>query len=104
MPQSLSNVLLHVIFSTKDRTPLLKSPEIRNELHGYMIGTLKNLRCPSLKIGSVEDHVHILCQLSRTMAIAKLIEELKTGSSAWLKKQDKSLSRFYWQNGYGVSP
>lgn len=102
MPQSLANVLLHVVFSTKHRAPFLKTPEIRHELNGYMVGTLRNIECPSLIVNCVEDHLHCLCQLSRTMSIAKLIEEMKTSSSIWVKEADSSIKGFYWQAGYGA--
>lgn len=71
MPQSLSKVLIHIIFSTKNRAPYLKDPAFRERLNGYMVGTLENLRCPSLQVGAVEDHIHILCHLSRTMSVAE---------------------------------
>ena len=102
MPQSLANVLLHIVFSTKHRQPFLKSEEIREELNAYMVGTLRNLECPSLIVNCVEDHLHCLCQFSRTISIAKLIEEMKTESSAWLKTKASALSGFYWQAGYGA--
>ncbi len=102
MPQSLSNVLLHIVFSTKNRAPFLKSKDLREELHGYMVGTLNNIECPSLITRAVEDHLHCLCQLSRKISIAQLIEEMKTESSIWLKKQSPSLHDFYWQSGYGA--
>jgi len=86
MPQSLSNVLIHVVFSTKNRRPWLRSSEARSVMTGYLIGTLQNLNSPSLIVGVVEDHVHILCNLHRTMSVAKLVEELKTSSSARIKK------------------
>ncbi len=102
MPQSLSNVLLHVVFSTKNRAPFLKSRDIRHELQGYMVGTLDAIECPSLIVRTVEDHLHGLVRLSRTMTIAKLIEHMKTESSSWLKRKDADLADFYWQSGYGV--
>jgi putative transposase len=102
MPQSLANVLIHIVFSTKHRQPFLKNADLRNELHAYLITVLKSLDCPSLAINSVEDHIHILCHLSRKIAIAKLIEELKTSTSKWLKTKDPALRGFYWQTGYGV--
>ena len=61
MPQSLSNVLIHVVFSTKNREPHLRTPDLRGIMTGYMIGTLRNIQCPSLIVGAVEDHMHILC-------------------------------------------
>jgi len=102
MPQSLADVVVHIVFSTKNRAPLLKSPEVRERLHAYSVGTLKNLDCRSIITRSVEDHIHILCHLSRTMTIAQLIKEIKASSSAWLKEQDPCLHDFYWQAGYGA--
>jgi len=102
MPQSLANVLLHIVFSTKHRQPFLRRKEVRNAMTGYMIGTLKNIDCPSLHVGVVEDHAHILCSLHRTVAIAKLVEEVKTSSSARIKDEGDDLRDFHWQNGYGV--
>jgi REP element-mobilizing transposase RayT len=71
-------------------------------MEGYLVGTFRNQRCPSLIVGAMPDHVHILCQLSRTVAIATLMEEVKAGSSAWAKTLDGGLRGFYWQNGYGA--
>jgi putative transposase len=107
MPQSLSNVLIHLVFSTKHRQPYLNTPELRGTMTGYIIGTLRNLQCPSLIVGVVEDHVHILLSLHRTMTIAKLVEEVKTSASARIKEEGPALRDFHWQNGYGafsVSP
>jgi putative transposase len=102
MPQSLANVLLHIVFSTKNRAPFLQDPAIREELTGYMVGTLKAIECPSLIVRPVDDHLHCLCQLSRTMSIAKLVEEMKVESSSWAKKQAHPLRDFHWQAGYGA--
>ncbi|HEV7225812.1 MAG TPA: IS200/IS605 family transposase [Pirellulales bacterium] len=102
MPQSLADVLIHVVFSTKNRVPFLKSPEVREQLNGYMVGAMDNLGCPSLITRSVEDHLHVLCQLSRTMSIAQLVKEIKATSSAWVKEQGRGLTDFYWQAGYGA--
>jgi REP element-mobilizing transposase RayT len=102
MPQSLANVLLHIVFSTKHRQPFLNDESIRNELHAYSLTVLKSLDSPSLAINSVADHIHILCNLSRKIAIADLVEELKTSTSKWLKTKDPSLHDFHWQSGYGV--
>ena len=102
MPQSLANVLLHVVFSTKDRAPFLQSEKVRDEMNGYMVGTLQKIGCPSLIVRTIEDHLHCLCQLSRTKTIAELIEEMKVESSSWAKKQGPGLRDFYWQSGYGA--
>jgi REP element-mobilizing transposase RayT len=102
MPQSLADVLLHVVFSTKHRQPFLRRKEVRDVMTGYLIGTLQNINCPSLQVGVVEDHAHILCSLHRTVAIAKLVEEVKTSSSARIKEEGSDLREFQWQNGYGA--
>jgi putative transposase len=102
MPQSLSNVLIHVVFSTKNRQPFLRKPEVREAMKRYLIGTLQNLQCPSLIVNVVEDHVHILCNLHRTVSIAKLVEDIKTSSSVRIKEEGSQLRDFHWQNGYGA--
>jgi putative transposase len=81
MAQSLSNVLLHVIFSTKNREPFLRDAKLRADLHAYLAGTLANIKCPAISVGGVVNHVHVLCRLSRTVTVAELVEEMKTESS-----------------------
>ena len=106
MPQSLSRVLVHLVFSTKNREPLL-TPEVRAELFPYLSVVLNNDGCPSLRVGGVADHVHLLFGLSRTRTIAEVVENVKTSSSKWVKTRDPALAHFHWQAGYGafsVSP
>jgi REP element-mobilizing transposase RayT len=100
MPQSLARVVLHVVFSTKHRAPFLKDTELRPRLHAYMAGVLQNIGCEAILINGVEDHVHILCNLSRTITIAKLVEEVKTEPSKWIKHQGPQYADFHWQGGY----
>jgi putative transposase len=100
MPQSLSRVLVHLVFSTKYRAPLI-GPEIRPRLHAYIVGVLGNLDSPSLQTGGVDDHIHILFALSRTITLAKLVEEVKKGSSKWMKAEG-GVAGFSWQRGYGA--
>ena len=102
MPQSLARVVLHVVFSTKNRVPFLKDPELRARLHAYMAGVLQNIGCEPILINGVEDHVHILCNLSRTVTIAGLVEEAKKSPSKWMKEQGPGYGDFYWQGGYGA--
>jgi len=102
MPQSLAKVLIHGVFSTKNRTPWLKDREVRKELHRYMMGTLQGLECWPLALDGVEDNVHFLCQLSRKIAIMDLIEQVKTASSKWIKTKGASYRDFHCQAGYGV--
>jgi REP element-mobilizing transposase RayT len=101
MPQSLARVLVHLVFSTKNRVPVL-TPEIRGELHPYLSVVLNNDGCPSLRVGGVEDHVHLLFALSRTRTISQIVENVKTSSSKWLKTKGSALADFRWQNGYGI--
>jgi REP element-mobilizing transposase RayT len=101
MPQSLSKIAIHLVFTTKNRQPVL-GDNIRDELHRYMGGILTNMESPALAIGSVADHVHVLCLLSRNVSVAKLVEQLKTGTSKWLKTKGEALATFYWQSGYGA--
>ena len=98
MPQSLSKVLVHLVFSTKHREPLI-SPDIRPRLHGYVMGILENLKSPSIQTGGVADHVHILFALGRTMSQAEIVEEVKKSSSKWMKT-DGGVPGFSWQAGY----
>ena len=102
MSQSLSKILLHVVFSTENRVGFLKDPEIRGSLHQYLGGICREKNCPSLIICGPEDHVHILCVLSRTCDISTLVRDLKRSSSTWLKEKSPLLKMFSWQRGYGA--
>ena len=97
MAQSLALVLVHIIFSTKNRSPFLQSTEVRSQAHAYLTGTLRALDCAPLEVGGVADHVHILCGLSRKISLAELV---KTSSSKILKGK---VHDFSWQNGYVFS-
>lgn len=101
MPQSLAKNLIHLIYSTKNRVACL-SPDIRARLFAYQAGILKEWDSPAVVIGGVADHVHALFCLSKTHALTKVIEELKKGSSKWLKTQGNSFIGFHWQAGYGA--
>jgi len=102
MPQSLAKILVHTVFSTKDRRPLLRDRALREELHRYLGGILSNLDCQPIIVGDVEDHVHLLSALSRTCQPAEMVKEGKRGSSLWLKTKGPEPSDFTWQNGYGI--
>ncbi|MFN3409242.1 MAG: IS200/IS605 family transposase [Limisphaerales bacterium] len=102
MPQSLAKILVHTVFSTKERRPFLRDPALREELHRYLGGILLHHDCHPLIIGGVEDHVHILSTLSRTETASELVKEVKRGSSLWLKTKGPDLRDFAWQNGYGM--
>ncbi|MEO6908467.1 MAG: IS200/IS605 family transposase [Abditibacteriaceae bacterium] len=106
MPQSLSNILVHVIFSTKSRMPLLKD-DSREEMHRYIGGIIRKCGTHPIMINSVSDHIHLFFDLPRTMTIADLVKEIKTGSGSWIREQESCPGGFHWQTGYGafsVSP
>jgi putative transposase len=98
---AFSRLHVHLVFSTKRRAPSLHD-EIREALHRYMSGVLENQRCPAVLINSVEDHVHVLFELSRSIAVSEVVEELKKSSSKWIKTQGAAFAGFAWQTGYGA--
>ncbi len=100
MPQSLSVVYLHLVFSTKNRRPLLRDRTMRNSLHGYMGEVSDRLECAPILVGGVEDHVHLLTRFSRTITQAEWVKEIKRVSSHWLKDQGVDYWDFEWQKGY----
>jgi REP element-mobilizing transposase RayT len=102
MPQSLANVLVHIVFSTKERRAMLQNPELRDEMHRYIAGISANLHCPSIIVGGATDHVHMLANQSRTIALAEWVKEIKRASSIWSKERDPQWSLFQWQAGYGA--
>jgi len=101
MPQSLALLVVHIVFSTKDRKPLLQA-EVRPDLYAYLATVVRTEGCECYSIGGVEDHVHLAIRLSRTVTVAKLTERLKSSSSKWLKTQSTALGGFSWQGGYGA--
>ena len=106
MPQSLVKLYVHIIFSTKNPRPLIDE-KIEQTLHSYLGGICNRLECFPVKIGGYNDHVHILSNLSKKIAVTKFLEELKSHSSNRIKTQDTRYQDFYWQGGYGafsVSP
>ena len=101
MPQSLARILVHLVFSTKHRQPLLADAD-RDELHAYIGGILANHHGTLLKAGSVADHIHLLLAHPRTCAPADLVMGIKTGSAKWLKSRADAYAGFQWQAGYGM--
>ena len=100
MPQSLSAVYLHLVFSTKDRRPFLRDKAVRDALHAQVGGVSKPLDCPPLIVGGMEDHVHLLCRFARTITQAEWVKELKRISNGWLKEHGRDYADFEWQGGY----
>lgn len=101
MPQSLARLHIHLVYSTKGRTPCL-ADDLRADLHAYQASVLQGLGCDPVIINSVEDHVHALFDLSRTVSVAAAVEEVKKSSSRWIKAKRPELNGFAWQAGYGA--
>ena len=101
MGQSLVKNYVHLVFSTKHRESLIYPP-IEAELHAYLGGICNKLNCPVLKVGGYINHIHILYMLSKKIALMKLMEELKSHSSKWIKTKGAGYENFYWQDGYGA--
>ena len=101
MGQSLVKNYIHIVFSTKYRQELIHPP-VEDELHTYLGGVCIKLECQPIKIGGHTDHIHILCMLSKKIALMKLVEEVKSHSSKWIKTKGEAYKNFYWQDGYGA--
>jgi putative transposase len=101
MGQSLVKNYVHIVFSTKYRQPLIH-PSVEAELHSYLGGICNKLECHVIKVGGYTDHIHILCMLSKKISLMKLLEELKSHSSKWIKTKGSAYANFYWQDGYGA--
>ena len=102
MSQSLAQIYVHIVFSTKYRIPFLKEKSIQNELYSYMASVLNEYNSMPHIIGGTENHVHILSNLARTESLAKIIKEVKRSSSKWIKNKPGPFPLFQWQNGYGA--
>ena len=100
MPQSLSFILVHLVFSTKDRVPYLNG-EVQAQLHAYLATLARNAGCECYRAGGTEDHVHLAIRISRTITVADLVEQVKTASSKWVKAEAANGKDFSWQWGYG---
>lgn len=100
MPQSLVKIVVHIVFSTKDRRPLI-TPEIEPRLFAYIRGIIENNGGRMIAAGGMPDHLHLLSSIGRT-AIDHLVGDVKRDTSKWIKKQDPAFRDFYWQRGYGA--
>jgi putative transposase len=100
MAQSLTDIILHIVFSTKERRPWIQS-DIEDQLYAYISGICKNLNSPIIRINGMADHIHLLLHLSKTIAVSDLISNIKSNASRWIKTQGESYKNFSWQGGYG---
>ena len=102
MPQSFSAVRVHLVFSTKHRHPAFEDLDLRVRLHAYLGEVCNRLGCPVIRVGGVEDHVHILACLGRTTTLADWVKELKRASNTWIREHFPTQRQFEWQAGYGA--
>jgi len=102
MPQSLSAVRVHLVFSTKHRLPVFQDLDLREQLHAYLGEISNRLDCPIIRVGGVEDHVHVLACLGRTVSLANWVKELKRASNSWVRHHFPAHPDFEWQAGYGA--
>jgi REP element-mobilizing transposase RayT len=106
MPQSVSKVIIHIIFSTKDREAWLDR-DVRPRMHAYVATVCRDLNAEALRVGGVADHLHVVTTLPRIISQAAMVETVKKTSSKWIKGLDSKYRQLYWQRVYGafsVSP
>ncbi len=101
MAQSLSNILVHIVFGTKMRVNTISS-ELSHALYDFMGSILIDYNCKALKIGGTQNHIHILCRLSRTIDLSTLVKNIKVETSKWMKRHGPEFATFAWQRGYGA--
>jgi len=101
MGQSLVQNYIHIVFSTKYRKHSIDQT-IEKDLHAYLGAICNHLGCHVLKVGGYTNHIHILCMLSKKIALMTLMQELKAKSSKWVKSKGEDYSHFFWQDGYGA--
>ena len=96
-----TNLLYHLVFSTKQRMPMI-SDELAAELHPYLGGIVRGEHGEPLAIGGVSDHVHLLVKLKPTVAVSDFLRQLKANSSRWINEEKWKIHKFGWQDGYGA--
>ena len=101
MPHSSSCILIHLVFSTKNRERVL-TPALQAELHPHLTEILTHLHCPPMQVGGGEDHVHLFFELFPTRTIAEVTEMVKDRSAQWIRARDTALAHFHWQTKYGA--
>lgn len=101
MSQSLVKNLVHLVYSTKQRSPWIPA-DVRPRLFAYQAGIFAQWDSPALIVGGADDHVHALFSLSKNYALKKIVEEVKKRSSKWMKAEGTGNPEFYWQNGYAA--
>ena len=99
MPATYCHLALHIVFTTRNRVPWLREPS-DVEMHKYLSGIIKSLNGVSIRIGGIEDHVHILCLAPKDISLVEFMTKLKSNSSKWFR--DRKKMDFHWQDGYAA--
>ncbi len=102
MANSYTSLFVHTIFSTHNREPVLTTTAVRNRLWPYMGGIARQNRIKALSVGGTADHAHMLVSIPASIAVAKVVQLIKGGSSKWLHENISALRGFAWQEGYGA--
>jgi REP element-mobilizing transposase RayT len=101
MPHSYTQLLYHVVFSTKNRHPWLIEP-VRGRLYAYLGGAIRDEGGTALAVGGVADHVHLLARLRQDKAVSAVIGAVKANASGWIHREFAELAAFEWQEGYAA--
>ena len=101
MPQSLSSLLVHLVFSTKDRRPFIDD-SVRGDMHACLAATARGLKCQCFRVGGTADHIHMAIRLHQTLSLSEFVEKARSSSSRWVKTKSPALEAFFWQRGYGA--
>ena len=102
MPQSLTQIYLHVVFSTKERARYFQSEALRCDLHAYLAKACNNMNANAIIVGGAEDHIHVACSFPRQLTVSNFMRDLKRESSKWIKTQRTDLASFAWQDGFAA--
>ena len=95
-------LLYHIVFSTKDRRPLLRDDEFRDSVWRYMVGIVGNLEGHAFRVGGYFDHAHLLVRIPAKIAVADFVRQLKSSASKHINEQRELPVKFHWQDGYGA--
>lgn len=101
MSQSFSKIILHIVFSTKERKNFIPK-SLLPEMHAYLATACRNHKVQAYRVGGTQDHVHLACALSRNISVAELVKDIKATSSKWIKDRESTCHHFAWQRGYAV--
>ncbi len=101
MPQSYTNLIYHIVFSTKNRQPVI-TDDVKSRLYDYIGGTIRKQGGIALAINGMSDHIHVLVKLRADKAVSDVLRDLKANSSGWMHEVFPELKDFSWQNGYGA--